>query len=312
MPVYERLFSDRITPVLAYRTLVPAGDHTSPSFLLESVSNGSVQVLSRSSSLVSSLYHGIGVGNSRAARHSLGPACAPACQGLAHQRCCCGLAAGNGPRIAGRRLTGASAGAWAARLPGVQARPATCGANSTCGRLQGRYSFVGARPALEVIAREDQVTVVDHMAGTRTVSREADPLAVPQRLGAQWRPVTPEDMPPVFTGGWVGYCGYDTVRYTYASAPPDRVCEGPGLMGYALNIWPPGNALQPEAQCRAGCSPGCRDAGCILHAWLVMCSCWLLRSARPDGPKPWSPCRHARPHHGLLHLARSVPPAPTL
>lgn len=44
VPVYERLFSDRITPVLAYRSLVPPGDHTSPSFLLESVNNGSVQV----------------------------------------------------------------------------------------------------------------------------------------------------------------------------------------------------------------------------------------------------------------------------
>ena len=61
--------------------------------------------------------------------------------------------------------------------------------------------------------------MIDHMAGTRTVTTEADPLSVPQRLGAAWRPVTPEGMPPVFTGGWVGYCGYDTVRYTYASAP---------------------------------------------------------------------------------------------
>ena len=44
VPLYERLFSDRITPVLAYRSLVPEGDYTSPSFLLESVSNGSQQV----------------------------------------------------------------------------------------------------------------------------------------------------------------------------------------------------------------------------------------------------------------------------
>ena len=43
VPLYERLFSDRITPVLAYRSLVPSGDHTSPSFLLESVNNGSQQ-----------------------------------------------------------------------------------------------------------------------------------------------------------------------------------------------------------------------------------------------------------------------------
>lgn len=51
--------------------------------------------------------------------------------------------------------------------------------------LQGRYSFVGARPALEVLAKEQEVTVIDHMAGTRTVTTEADPLAVPQRIGVR-------------------------------------------------------------------------------------------------------------------------------
>ena len=55
--------------------------------------------------------------------------------------------------------------------------------------MQGRYSFVGARPALEVLAKQHEVTVIDHMAGTRTVTQEADPLSVPQRLGASWKPV---------------------------------------------------------------------------------------------------------------------------
>lgn len=42
-----------------------------------------------------------------------------------------------------------------------------------------------------------------------------------------WRPAAVEGVPPVFTGGWVGYAGYDTVRYVYSgklpfsAAPPD-------------------------------------------------------------------------------------------
>jgi hypothetical protein len=56
------------------------------------------------------------------------------------------------------------------------------------------------------------------------VTEEADPLAVPVRLSAAWRPAagTLEDLPAVFTGGWVGYTGYDTVRYVFPGArrPP--------------------------------------------------------------------------------------------
>ena len=36
-------------------------------------------------------------------------------------------------------------------------------------------------------------------------------------LSKEWKPATVEGLPDVFTGGWVGYCGYDTVRYVYSS-----------------------------------------------------------------------------------------------
>lgn len=42
--------------------------------------------------------------------------------------------------------------------------------------VQGRYSFVGAQPALEVIARGHSVTVIDHATRQRTTSEEADPM----------------------------------------------------------------------------------------------------------------------------------------
>lgn len=45
-------------------------------------------------------------------------------------------------------------------------------------------------------------------------------LQVPESLSRAWRPGGLEGLPQVFTGGWVGYAGYDTVRYVYASKLP--------------------------------------------------------------------------------------------
>jgi anthranilate synthase component I len=83
---------------------------------------------------------------------------------------------------------------------------------------QGRYSFVGAQPAMEVVVKEQKVTVLDHATRSRTVTQEADPLGAAIEISRKWKPVVSDGLPEVFTGGWVGYCGYDTVRYVYAGA----------------------------------------------------------------------------------------------
>ncbi|GBF95005.1 anthranilate synthase component [Raphidocelis subcapitata] len=88
------------------------------------------------------------------------------------------------------------------------------------GDQTGRYSFVGAMPALEVVATQSRVTVLNHAAGTRRVTEEEDPLDVPVQLSRNWRPAQVEGLPAVFTGGWVGYAGYDTVRYVYGGKIP--------------------------------------------------------------------------------------------
>lgn len=62
-----------------------------------------------------------------------------------------------------------------------------------------------------------QVTVLNHLTGSRQVSSESDPMDVPVQLSRNWRPAAVEGVPEVFTGGWVGYAGYDTVRYVYGS-----------------------------------------------------------------------------------------------
>ena len=44
VPLYERIFADQLTPVTAYRCLVAEDDREAPSFLFESVVNGTQTV----------------------------------------------------------------------------------------------------------------------------------------------------------------------------------------------------------------------------------------------------------------------------
>lgn len=50
---------------------------------------------------------------------------------------------------------------------------------------------------------------------------------LPESLSRNWRPAKVDGIPDVFTGGWVGYAGYDTVRYVYGNKLPfDSAPEG--------------------------------------------------------------------------------------
>ena len=130
----RRLLSDQLTPVLAYRRLVAPDDRAAPSFLFESVENGSAV---------------------------------------------------------------------------------------------GRWSMLGAQPAMEVVARAHDVTVHDRRAGTSGTSHAADPLQTIRAIGARFAPRAIDPMPACFHGGWVGYCAFDAVRYLepgklpFSAAPRD-------------------------------------------------------------------------------------------
>ncbi|KAK1299503.1 hypothetical protein QJS10_CPB14g01734 [Acorus calamus] len=92
----------------------------------------------------------------------------------------------------------------------------------------GRYSVVGAQPAMEIVAKENMVTVMDHLEGTRTEESVEDPMVIPRRIMEKWNtPQIIDDLPDAFCGGWVGYFSYDTVRYVekkklpFSHAPAD-------------------------------------------------------------------------------------------
>ena len=132
IPMYCRLMSDSLTPVLAYRRLVGPDDRMAPSFLLESV-------------------------------------------------------------VGGDRV--------------------------------GRYSYLGARPAIQLIARGHEVRCIDTANPGRTRTYHSDnPLQEMDQTTAQWELAVVEGLPD-FTGGWVGFAGYDTVRYLEGeklpTPPPD-------------------------------------------------------------------------------------------
>nr|AAA74901.1 anthranilate synthase alpha subunit [Ruta graveolens] len=91
----------------------------------------------------------------------------------------------------------------------------------------GRYSVVGAHPVMEVIAKDNMVTVMDHEKGSLVEEVVDDPMEIPRRISEDWKPQIIDDLPEAFCGGWVGFFSYDTVRYVekkklpFSKAPQD-------------------------------------------------------------------------------------------
>ncbi|KAL5076775.1 hypothetical protein RYX36_015759 [Vicia faba] len=137
IPIYQCIFADQLTPVLAYRILVDKDDREAPSFLFESAE------------------------------------------------------------------------------PNLQSSNV------------GRYSVVGAQPTMEILAKENKVTVMDHLSGHLTEKTVEDPMEIPRKISQEWRPVLNDELPDAFCGGLAGYFSYDTVRYVekkklpFSGAPKD-------------------------------------------------------------------------------------------
>ena len=79
------------------------------------------------------------------------------------------------------------------------------------GEQVGRYSFLGVNPPMTLCAQGDQL-VIGGAGGAELERQEGDPFTALRGLLAGRRPVEVPGLPR-FTGGAVGYFGYDTVRF---------------------------------------------------------------------------------------------------
>ena len=87
------------------------------------------------------------------------------------------------------------------------------------GEQVARYSFVAVDPDITFTARRDEITIRPR-GGKATQVQSHDPLGEIQKLMAPYQPVRLPNLPR-FTGGVVGYAGYDMARYY------ERLGEGP-------------------------------------------------------------------------------------
>lgn len=60
--------------------------------------------------------------------------------------------------------------------------------------------MIGAQPTIEIVAKENMVTIMDHEEGTRTEEIVDDPMTVPQRIMDGWRPQLIDELPEAFCG----------------------------------------------------------------------------------------------------------------
>ncbi|MEM0983993.1 MAG: chorismate-binding protein [Planctomycetota bacterium] len=126
------------------------------------------------------------------------------------------------PVLAYRRLVSADERtAPSFLLESVENQPGS--GRSTLG--QGRFSILGARPIVEVLAKDETVTVTDHRDGSARIEPRTDPFEPMRRFNAGVTLAIPEAArhrgmhPECATGGWIGYAGYDTVR----DAEPEKL-----------------------------------------------------------------------------------------
>ncbi|MBV9181541.1 MAG: anthranilate synthase component I [Acidobacteria bacterium] len=76
------------------------------------------------------------------------------------------------------------------------------------GEQIGRYTFLGARPYMQLRTQGSQVII---SRGKSREQRQANVFSVAKQLLQEHRPAVVSGLPP-FTAGAVGYCAYDVVR----------------------------------------------------------------------------------------------------
>lgn len=60
--------------------------------------------------------------------------------------------------------------------------------------------MVGAQPCMEIVAKKNMVTIMDHEEGLKTEEIALDPLVIPRRIMEKWKPQLIDDLPEAFCG----------------------------------------------------------------------------------------------------------------
>lgn len=60
--------------------------------------------------------------------------------------------------------------------------------------------MIGAQPTMEIVAKENMVTIMDHLEGSRTEKFEEDPMSIPRRIMERWKPQCIDELPEAFCG----------------------------------------------------------------------------------------------------------------
>ncbi|XP_026440969.1 anthranilate synthase alpha subunit 2, chloroplastic-like isoform X1 [Papaver somniferum] len=64
----------------------------------------------------------------------------------------------------------------------------------------GRYSYVGAQPTMEIVAKETSVTIMNHIKGIKTEKIVENPMEIPKTLMEEWSPQLLDELPRAFCG----------------------------------------------------------------------------------------------------------------
>ncbi len=89
------------------------------------------------------------------------------------------------------------------------------------GEQVGRYSFLGVGPTAYVTAQNGEGSLWENGAVQRIDSPNGDPLEAMKSILSRYRPVPVEGL-PTFCGGFVGYLGYDAVRFFEKVSLPEQ------------------------------------------------------------------------------------------
>jgi anthranilate synthase component I len=99
------------------------------------------------------------------------------------------------------------------------------------GENVGRYSFIGGAPRAILRAYGPRVTLQEPGAAERTLEENCDPLDALKRYMSRFKPVADRHLPR-FTGGAVGFLGYDCVSFFEKKVPTraDHALRAPDMV----------------------------------------------------------------------------------